>query len=61
MARYEHLPIYRAAFELAVHIEKIVKSFKPLVGCQEFVGPSVVVPDPRSAQGISTPDTSGPR
>lgn len=24
MARYEHLPIYRAAFDLAVHIEKIV-------------------------------------
>ena len=23
-ARYEHLPIYRAAFDLAVHIEKIV-------------------------------------
>ena len=41
MARYEHLPIYRAAFDLAVHVEKIVKSFKPLVGCQELVGPSV--------------------
>jgi len=27
MARYEHLPIYRAAFDLAVHLEKIVKSF----------------------------------
>ncbi len=25
MARYEHLPIYRAAFDLAVHMEKIVK------------------------------------
>jgi hypothetical protein len=24
MARYDHLPIYRAAFDLAVHIEKIV-------------------------------------
>ncbi len=24
MARYEHLPIYRPAFDLAVHIEKIV-------------------------------------
>ena len=22
MARYEHLPIYRAAFDLAVHLEK---------------------------------------
>ena len=27
MARYEHLPIYRAAFDLAVHIEKIVTNF----------------------------------
>ena len=27
MARYEHLPIYRTAFDLAVHIEKIVKNF----------------------------------
>ncbi len=27
MARYEHLPIYRAAFDLAVHIEKIVRHF----------------------------------
>ena len=27
MARYEHLPIYRAAFDLAVHIEKIVRNF----------------------------------
>jgi hypothetical protein len=27
MARYEHLPIYRAVFDLAVHIEKIVRNF----------------------------------
>ncbi len=27
MARSEHLPIYRAAFDLAVHVEKIVRSF----------------------------------
>lgn len=27
MARYEHLPIYRAAFDLAVHLEKIVRHF----------------------------------
>ena len=27
MARYEHLPIYRAAFDLAVHMEKIVHNF----------------------------------
>lgn len=27
MARYEHLPIYRGAFDLAVHIEKIVRNF----------------------------------
>lgn len=27
MARYEHLPIYRSAFDLAVHIEKIVNHF----------------------------------
>ena len=27
MARDEHLPIYRAAFDLAVHLEKIVKNF----------------------------------
>lgn len=27
MARYEHLPIFRAAFDLAVHVEKIVRNF----------------------------------
>ena len=27
MARYEHLPIYRVAFDLAVHLEKIVRNF----------------------------------
>ena len=27
MARYEHLPIYRAAFDLAVPVEKIVRNF----------------------------------
>lgn len=27
MARSEHLPIYRTAFDLAVHIEKIVRHF----------------------------------
>jgi hypothetical protein len=27
MARYEHLPVYRAAFDLAVHVEKIVRNF----------------------------------
>ena len=27
MARYEHLPIYRSAFDLAVHMEKIVRNF----------------------------------
>jgi hypothetical protein len=27
IARCEHLPIYRAAFDLAVHIEKIVHNF----------------------------------
>jgi 23S rRNA-intervening sequence protein len=27
MARYDHLPIYRAAFDLAVHIEKLVRHF----------------------------------
>jgi 23S rRNA-intervening sequence protein len=27
MARYDHLPIYRAAFDLAVHIEKLVRQF----------------------------------
>jgi len=27
MARYEHLPIYRDAYELSVHIEKIVRNF----------------------------------
>jgi hypothetical protein len=27
MARYEHLPIFRAAFDLAVHVEKIVRHF----------------------------------
>ena len=27
MARYEHLPIYRAAFDLAVHVEKLVRGF----------------------------------
>lgn len=27
MARYEHLPIFRAAFDLALHLEKIVQNF----------------------------------
>ena len=27
MARYDHLPIYRAAFDLSVHMEKIVRNF----------------------------------
>ncbi|MGA1839502.1 MAG: four helix bundle protein [bacterium] len=27
MARYDHLPIYRAAFDLAVHMERIVREF----------------------------------
>ena len=27
MARYDHLPIYRAAFDLAVHLEQIVRHF----------------------------------
>ena len=27
MAKYEHLPIFRAAFDLAVHLEKIVRNF----------------------------------
>ena len=27
MARYEHLPIYRDALNLAVHFEKIVSGF----------------------------------
>ena len=27
MARYDHLPIYRAAFDLAVHVEKLVRGF----------------------------------
>ncbi len=27
MARYEHLPIFRAAFDLALHLEKLVRGF----------------------------------
>jgi len=27
LARYEHLPIYREAYDLALHIEKIVRNF----------------------------------
>ena len=27
MARYEHLPIHRAAFDLALHLETIVRNF----------------------------------
>ncbi len=27
MARYDHLPIYRAAFDLAVHLKQIVRHF----------------------------------
>jgi hypothetical protein len=27
MARYEHLPIYKKAFDLAVHFEKVVAGF----------------------------------
>jgi len=39
MARYEHLPIFRAAFDLALHLEKIVKHFapaRPVAGCHTF-------------------------
>ena len=43
MARYEHLPIYRAAFDLAVHVEKLVRgdllNFKVMVRlCHESGG-----------------------
>lgn len=42
-ARYEHLPIYRAAFDLAVHMETIVRHFsryhKLITGFGEIVGP----------------------
>jgi hypothetical protein len=27
MARYEHLPIYKKAFDLAVHFEKVAAGF----------------------------------
>jgi hypothetical protein len=27
MARYEHLPIYKAALDLTVHFEKVVAGF----------------------------------
>ena len=27
MARYEHLPIYKAALDLTVHLEKLVAGF----------------------------------
>ncbi|MCP4719765.1 MAG: hypothetical protein GY860_09955 [Desulfobacteraceae bacterium] len=27
MARYEHLPIYKKSFDLAVHLEKVVAGF----------------------------------
>jgi hypothetical protein len=27
MARYEHLPIYKAALGMAVHVEKLVAGF----------------------------------
>ena len=27
MARYEHLPIFREAYDLAIHMEKIVQNF----------------------------------
>ena len=28
MARYEHLPIYKTAMDLAVYIEQVVRNFK---------------------------------
>lgn len=27
MARYEHLPIYKTAMDLAIHLEQVVRSF----------------------------------
>jgi hypothetical protein len=27
MPRYEHLPIYKQAMDLAIHVEKIVRDF----------------------------------
>ena len=34
MARYDHLPIYRAAFDLAVHLEQIVASLREKHGIE---------------------------
>jgi len=28
MARYEHLPIYKAALDLTVHLERVVAGFQ---------------------------------
>jgi len=30
MARCEHLPIYKKAMDLAIHVEKIVEELQPL-------------------------------
>jgi hypothetical protein len=44
MARYEHLPIYRAAFDLAVHVEKLVHGFSRYQRC--FVYTAASAPPP---------------
>ena len=50
MARYEHLPIYRTALELAVHLERVVAGFsryhKSSLGTELRQASRAVVPYP---------------
>ena len=54
MARYEHLPIYKQAMDVAVHMEKVVAGFSryhkyTLRGCKP----------PRSSMAITSGDSRG--
>ena len=45
MAHYEHLPIYKAALDLCVYFELIVRNFDRLVAHEAFLGGGVKVKD----------------
>ena len=57
MARYEHLPIYKAALDLTVHFEKLVAGFsryhKYTLGIIALVGVAVTLLASRGLQSTA--------
>ncbi len=45
MARYEHLPIYKQAMDVAVHFEKVVAGFSRYHKYTEASGNASIAPD----------------